>query len=48
MAFENRPVDGLAEESIYAGYPSPVSDAAWNALIEGWALITPFDRFKFI
>ncbi|KAI0907414.1 hypothetical protein F4824DRAFT_391668 [Ustulina deusta] len=35
VAFENRPVDGLAEESIYAGYPSPVSDAAWNALIEG-------------
>ncbi|KAF2969098.1 hypothetical protein GQX73_g4495 [Xylaria multiplex] len=35
VAFESRPVDGLAEHSIYAGYPTPESDAAWNALMEG-------------
>ncbi|KAI1427095.1 hypothetical protein F5Y12DRAFT_738613 [Xylaria sp. FL1777] len=35
VVFENRPVDGLAEGSIYAGYPTSESDAAWNALIEG-------------
>ncbi|KAI0152985.1 hypothetical protein GGR57DRAFT_503118 [Xylariaceae sp. FL1272] len=35
VAFENRPVDGHVEDSIYAGYPNAESDAAWNALMEG-------------
>ncbi|TGJ78165.1 hypothetical protein E0Z10_g10597 [Xylaria hypoxylon] len=35
IAYENRPVDGIAEDSKYAGYPSTESDEAWNALIEG-------------
>ncbi|KAI0187900.1 hypothetical protein EV127DRAFT_435571 [Xylaria flabelliformis] len=35
VVFESRPVDGLAEGSIYAGYPNSESDAAWNALMEG-------------
>ncbi|KAI1460523.1 hypothetical protein F4805DRAFT_478904 [Annulohypoxylon moriforme] len=35
VEYELRPVDGLAEGSIYAGYPNPESDAAWSALVEG-------------
>lgn len=35
IEYEAKPVDGLAEGSIYAGYPNPESDAAWAKLVEG-------------
>ncbi|KAI2642060.1 hypothetical protein GGS21DRAFT_486918 [Xylaria nigripes] len=35
IVYETRPVDGIAKGSIFAGYPNPKSDAAWNALLEG-------------
>lgn len=35
IEYELRAVDGLAENSVFAGYPSAKSDAAWNALVEG-------------
>ncbi|KAH6854703.1 hypothetical protein B0I37DRAFT_349988 [Chaetomium sp. MPI-CAGE-AT-0009] len=35
IEYETRPVDGLAEGSIYAGYPRPESETAWRSLMEG-------------
>ncbi|KAI0381218.1 hypothetical protein F5Y04DRAFT_281192 [Hypomontagnella monticulosa] len=35
LEYEARSVDGLADGSVYAGYPRPESESAWKALMEG-------------
>ena len=35
IEYETRPVDGLAEGSIYSGYPRPESESAWKSLMDG-------------
>jgi hypothetical protein len=35
IEYETRPVDGLAEGSIYSGYPRPESESAWKNLMDG-------------
>jgi hypothetical protein len=41
IEYEARPVDGLAEGSIYAGFPTPESEAAWKSLMEGQYQLNP-------